>query len=156
MGHFVIAEAVAAWRPTALPMHWNRLQVCLPKNFFLFFASHDHPLSGWYVLPLLGDIACLRPEGALKSANCTTFTAAPNRGFFSASLYRHSSKKSLLVCFVFLLTLQAFYLLCFFTGSPVNGSIYSTNDIWSYYKSSFSWFWIYSLIFAVFFPTVST
>lgn len=40
--------------------------------------------------------------------------------------------------------------LLFFTGSPVNGSAYSFNAIWSYSKSSFIWFWIYSCIFFAF------
>ena len=34
--------------------------------------------------------------------------------------------------------------------------MYSTNDIWSYSRSSFLWFCIYALIAAVFFPIVST
>ena len=37
--------AVAAWKPTALPMHWNRLQVFLPKNFSLFCAKKNLPKS---------------------------------------------------------------------------------------------------------------
>ena len=44
----------------------------------------------------------------------------------------------------------------FCIGSPVNGSMYSFNVIWSYSKSSFNWFRIYSSIFFAFFPTVST
>jgi len=55
--------------------------------------SHDHPLSGWHVLPLEGDITCLRPEGALKSANCTTFTAAPKLGAFSVLPYSGAASK---------------------------------------------------------------
>ena len=55
--------------------------------------SHDHPLSGWHVLPLEGDITCLRPEGALKSANCTTFTAAPKLGAFSVLPYSGVASK---------------------------------------------------------------
>ena len=31
--------------PTALPMHWNRLQVFLPKNFSLFCAKKNLPRS---------------------------------------------------------------------------------------------------------------
>ena len=73
--------------------------------FFIFFCSfsvhffisptgsHDHPLSGWHVLPLEGDITCLRPEGALKSANCTTFTAAPKLGAFSVLPYSGAASK---------------------------------------------------------------
>ena len=57
------------------------------------FQSHDHPLSGWHVLPLEGDITCLRPEGALKSANCTTFTAAPKLGAFSVLPYSGVASK---------------------------------------------------------------
>jgi transposase len=56
-------------------------------------GSHDHPLSGWHVLPLEGDITCLRPEGALKSANCTTFTAAPKLGAFSVLPYSGVASK---------------------------------------------------------------
>ena len=56
-------------------------------------SSHDHPLSGWHVLPLEGDITCLRPEGALKSANCTTFTAAPKLGAFSVLPYSGVASK---------------------------------------------------------------
>ena len=59
----------------------------------LFRNSHDHPLSGWHVLPLEGDITCLRPEGALKSANCTTFTAAPKLGAFSVLPYSGAASK---------------------------------------------------------------
>lgn len=55
--------------------------------------SHDHPLSVWHVLPLEGDITCLRPEGALKSANCTTFTAAPKLGAFSVLPYSGAASK---------------------------------------------------------------
>lgn len=62
---------------------------CL-KNIW---SSHDHPLSGWHVLPLEGDITCLRPEGALKSANCTTFTAAPKLGAFSVLPYSGVASK---------------------------------------------------------------
>ena len=47
-------------------------------------------------------------------------------------------------------------LFAWFTGSPVNGSIYSLSIIWSYSISSFNWFWIYSCIFFAFLPTVST
>ena len=43
--HFATAAAVAAWKPTALPMHWNRLQVFLPKNFSLFCAKKNLPRS---------------------------------------------------------------------------------------------------------------
>ena len=43
-----------------------------------------------------------------------------------------------------------------FTGSSVNGSMYSFNDIWSYSKSSCNWFRTYSSIFFAFLPTVST
>lgn len=50
----------------------------------------------------------------------------------SAFFFRRSPKRSLLVCFDFLRTLKSLFYLCFFTGLPVNGSIYSTNDIWSY------------------------
>ena len=61
------------------------------RTFLLY--SHDHPLSGWHVLPLEGDITCLRPEGALKSANCTTFTAAPKLGAFSVLPYSGVASK---------------------------------------------------------------
>ena len=56
-------------------------------------SSHDHPLSGWHVLPLEGDITCLRPEGALNSANCTTFTAALKLGAFSVLPYSGAASK---------------------------------------------------------------
>lgn len=61
-------------------------------DIFLFPES-CHPLSGWHVLPLEGDITCLRPEGALKSANCTTFTAAPKLGAFSVLPYSGVASK---------------------------------------------------------------
>ena len=48
-----------------------------------------------------------------------------------------------------------FYLLLF-TGSPVNGSMYSFSDIWSAILSSANWFRIYSAITFLFLPTVST
>ena len=51
-----------------------------------FSYSHDHPLSGWHVLPLEGDITCLRPEGALKSANSPHLQQPPNWGLFQCFL----------------------------------------------------------------------
>ena len=42
-----------------------------------FSYSHDHPLSGWHVLPLEGDITCLRPEGALKACQLHHIHSCP-------------------------------------------------------------------------------
>ena len=39
-GPLCYCGSAAAWKPTALPMHWNRLQVCLPKNFSPFCAKN--------------------------------------------------------------------------------------------------------------------
>ena len=46
----------------------------------------------------------------------------------------------------FILALWGLFYLFWFTGSPVNGSIYSFSVIWSYSKSFCNWFWIYSCI----------
>lgn len=52
------------------------------------------------------------------------------------------------------LSLKAFVSLFYFTGAPVNGSMYSFIVSCSYPISSCSCCWIYSAIAFVFFPTV--
>ena len=156
-------HAVQALHRRVMRMHWKPWRCARSK----FSGKKDRiikikrkvkttRLAGGLLCPYKGLFPACARKAHWQSANCTTFTAAPSRGYSSASLFRRCPKRGLLVCFDFLLLLQAVYFLFFFTGSPVNGSIYSTNDIWSYSKSSFSWFWIYALIAAVFLPAVST
>lgn len=57
--------------------------------------------------PYKGAFPNLRPEGAPKSAYCTTFTAALKRAL-SVLPYSGPALKGLLVCFGSLLTLKSF------------------------------------------------
>ena len=81
------------------------------QTYFDFF-NHNHPLNGWFVLPLEGAVTC---GGPLKKA--------PNE--LTITLFFRTAPKG------------AFYL-SFFTGSPVNGSIYSFILNWSFIMSSFN------------------
>ncbi len=63
---------------------------------------------------------------------------SPYKGSFPALESKDSPKSSPAATSVTRLAPWAYFFLLLFTGSPVNGSIYSFNDIWSYSKSSLS------------------
>jgi hypothetical protein len=99
-------------------------------GIFYYFIVRTTGLAGGLLTPYKGLLPALESKDSLKSSPAAT-------SFTQGSPMRSS------------------YFFCF-TGSPVNGSIYSLSVIWSYSQSSFNWFWIYSCTFFAFFPTVST
>ena len=92
-------------------------------------ASQDHRLSRWLVSAPIRGCYLLAPGRRTEGLPAAPHFQLPLKGHFSASSFRLSPKRGLLVCFDSLPPLQEVYFLFFFTGSPVNGSIHSTNDI---------------------------
>ena len=90
-----------------------------------FIINHHHRLSRWFVFrPIRAHSLCWSLKTHRKVRQPQHQLLAKPLGLITFSLI---------------------------TGSPVNGSIYSFIDIWSYSKSSFNWFRIYSSIFFAFF-----
>ena len=68
----------------------------------------------------------------------------PYKGLLPALESKDSSKSSPAATSFICQALKGLYYLLCFTGSPVNGSIYSFNVIWSYSQSDCIWFLMYS------------